>query len=43
MIITDYNRMTIEELMAIHEFLKVNYEIKNGKITKAFKEDGENE
>lgn len=43
MIITDYNKMTIEELMAIHEFLKVNYEIENGGITKAFKENAEDE
>lgn len=39
MIITDYNKMTVEELLTIHEFLKVNYEIENGKIKKAIKED----
>lgn len=32
MIITDYNKMTIEELRVIHEYLGVSYVIENGKI-----------
>lgn len=33
MIIQDFNKMTIEELMAINELLKMNYVIEDGKIT----------
>lgn len=39
MIVQDYNKMTVEELMVIHEFLKVNYEIENGRITGVEKEE----
>lgn len=39
MIVQDYNKMSLEELMVIHEFLKVNYEIENGRIAGTEKEE----
>lgn len=38
MIVTDWNKMTVEELMAIHVFLNANYVIEDGKITEAKEE-----
>lgn len=35
MIITDFNKMTVEELKVISICLNFNYEINDGKITKA--------
>lgn len=39
MIVQDFNRMTLEELMAIHELLKMNYVIEDGRILSAEKEE----
>lgn len=39
MIIQDFNKMTLEELMAIHKSLKMNYVLEDGRITRAEKED----
>lgn len=38
MIITDYNKMTLEELMVIHKTFDLEYTIEDGKITKAERE-----
>ena len=39
MIITDFNEMTLEELEVIHTSFGITYEIEDGKITVAHKED----
>lgn len=48
MIITDMNKMTLEELAAIHDHLGIGLEINDGKITGSVHEkstvtDGESE
>lgn len=42
MIVTDYNKMTVEELGVIHENLGIDFLIENGKITGTTKEDNAN-
>ena len=39
MIITDFNKMTLEELEVIHKSFEITYEIEDGKITGTNKED----
>lgn len=39
MIITDYNKMTLEELEVIHSAIGLEFEIADGKITGTYKED----
>ena len=39
MIITDYNKMTLEELEAINYALRIEFTIEDGKITEAEKEN----
>ena len=39
MIVTDFNEMTLEELEVINKSFGITYEIEDGKITVANKED----
>lgn len=39
MIITDYNKMTLEELSVINLAFGISYVIEDGKITEEIKED----
>lgn len=39
MIVQDFNKMSLEELMAIHDFFRINYILENGEITGTEKEE----